>query len=170
MTVTTAHHSIWKHLYDGMHTAQKPKVKFMFVALDKERNMSTLWRREVFLRICSEKDLAKIGAQKIEVTIPVTKNVKEHVTTLIQCPFFKIISAVNEGFQIVYTLEFEVVHQETRGVSRGENTNPSRNEITILHVRIKGNLFTVRWYSNLKIEIRTDLLSTVDSVDKFVIP
>jgi len=108
MTVTTAHHSIWKHLYDGMHTAQKPKVKFMFVALDKERNMSTLWRREVFLRICSEKDLAKIGAQKIEVTIPVTKNVKEHVTTLIQCPFFKIISAVNEGFQIVYTLEFEV--------------------------------------------------------------
>jgi len=127
-------------------------------------------RTDLLSTVDSVDEFVGIGAQKIEVTIPVTKNVKEHVTTLIQCPFFKIISAVNEGFQIVYTLEFEVVHQETRGVSRGENTNPSRNEITILHVRIKGNLFTVRWYSNLKIEIRTDLLSTVDSVDKFVIP
>ena len=34
--------------------------------------------------------------------------------------------------------------------------NPFRNEITLLFVRIKGNSFTVRWYSKLKIEIRTD--------------
>ena len=52
-TVTAAHHSIWRHLYDSMHAAQKPKSKLKFVTLDKESNMSTLWRREEFLRICS---------------------------------------------------------------------------------------------------------------------
>ena len=96
MTVTAAHHSIWKHLYDSMHTAQKPKLKLKFVALDKESNMSTMWRREEFLRICSNEDLAKTEAQEIEVTIPVTKNVKKHVTTLIQWAFFNIISAVGD--------------------------------------------------------------------------
>jgi len=73
MTVTAAHHSIWKHLYDSMHTAQKPKIKLTFVTLDKESNMSTMWRREEFLRICSKEDLAE-KAQEIEVTIPVKKN------------------------------------------------------------------------------------------------
>jgi len=42
-TVTAAHHSIWRHLYDSMHAAQKPKSKLKFVMLDKRRNMSTLW-------------------------------------------------------------------------------------------------------------------------------
>ena len=69
-TVTAAHHSIWRHLYDSMHTAQKPKSKLKFVTLDKESNMSTLWRREEFLRICSKEELAE-KAQEIEVTIPV---------------------------------------------------------------------------------------------------
>jgi len=46
-TVTAAHHSIWRHLYDSMHAAQKPKSK---LTLDKEGNMSTLWRREEFLK------------------------------------------------------------------------------------------------------------------------
>jgi len=41
-TVTAAHHSIWRHLYDCMHAAQKPKSKLKFVTLDKESN---LWRR-----------------------------------------------------------------------------------------------------------------------------
>ena len=41
-TVTAAHHSIWRHLYDSMHAAQKPKSKLKFVTLDKESNMSTL--------------------------------------------------------------------------------------------------------------------------------
>jgi len=50
-TVTAALHSIWRHLYDSMHTAQKPKSKLKFVTLDKESNMSTLWRSEEFLRI-----------------------------------------------------------------------------------------------------------------------
>jgi len=53
-TVTAAHHSIWRHLYDSMHAAQKPKSHLEFVTLDKESNMSTLWRREEFLRICSK--------------------------------------------------------------------------------------------------------------------
>jgi len=35
--------------------------------------MSTLWRREKFLRICSKEELAE-KAQDIEVTIPVKKS------------------------------------------------------------------------------------------------
>jgi len=72
-TVTAAHHSIWRHLYDSMHAAQKPKSKLKFVTLDKESNMSMLCRREQFLRICSKDDLAE-KAQDIEVTIPVKKS------------------------------------------------------------------------------------------------
>ena len=72
-TVTAAHHSIWRHLYDSMHAAQKPKGKFKFVTLDKESNMSTLWRREEFLSICSKEELAE-KAQDIEVTIPVQQS------------------------------------------------------------------------------------------------
>jgi len=53
-----------------MHAAQKPKSKLKFVTLDKESNMSTLWRREELLRICSKEELA----QDIEVTIPVKKS------------------------------------------------------------------------------------------------
>ena len=37
-TVTAAHHSIWRHLYDSVHAAQKPKSKPKFVTLDKEQN------------------------------------------------------------------------------------------------------------------------------------
>ena len=40
-TITAAHHSIWRHLYDSMHAAQKLKSKLKFVTLDKESNMST---------------------------------------------------------------------------------------------------------------------------------
>jgi len=71
-TVTAAHHSIWRHLYDSMHAAQKPKSKLKFVTLEKESNMSTLWRREQFLRICSKEVLAE-KAQDIEVTIPLVR-------------------------------------------------------------------------------------------------
>ena len=72
-TVTAAHHSIWRHLDDSMHAAQKPKGKLKFVTLDKESNMSTLWHREKFLRICSKEELAD-KAQDIEVTTPVKKS------------------------------------------------------------------------------------------------
>ena len=56
-----------------MHAAQKPESKLKFVTLDKESNMSTLWRREEFLRICSKEELAE-KAQDIEVTILVKKS------------------------------------------------------------------------------------------------
>ena len=71
--VTAAHHSIWRPLYDSMYAAQKPKSKLKFVTLDKESNMSTLWRRQEILRICSKEELAE-KAQDIEVTIPVKKS------------------------------------------------------------------------------------------------
>ena len=56
-----------------MHAAQKPKRKLKFVMLDKVSNMSTLWRREEFLRIFSKEELAE-KAQDSEVTIPVKKS------------------------------------------------------------------------------------------------
>jgi len=60
MTVTTAHHSIWRHLYESTHAAQKPKSKLRVFTLDNdESNMSALWRREDFLRICSKEHLAE---------------------------------------------------------------------------------------------------------------
>jgi len=55
-----------------MHAAQKPQSKLKFITLDKKSIMSTLWRREKFLRICSKKDLTE-KAQDIWVTIPVKK-------------------------------------------------------------------------------------------------
>jgi len=60
-TVTATHHSIWRHLYGSMHAAQKPKSKLKFVTLDKESVISTLWRREEFLRICSKEEGQAIG-------------------------------------------------------------------------------------------------------------
>jgi len=72
-TVTAAHHSIWRHLYDSMHSAQKPKSKPKFVTLDKKSNTSTLWRREEFLKICSKEELSE-KARDMEVTIPAKKS------------------------------------------------------------------------------------------------
>ena len=51
---------------------KKPKIKLKFVTLDKESNMSTLWRREEFLKTCSKEDLAE-KAQDIQVTLPIKK-------------------------------------------------------------------------------------------------
>ena len=112
-TVTAAHHSIWRHLYDGMHAAQKPKSKLKFVTLDKESNMSTLWRREEFLRICSKEDLAE-KAQDIEVTIPV-KKCQEARYNLDPESFFgnrfwgrRLDGvAIHKALQIGYILEFQ---------------------------------------------------------------
>jgi len=70
-TVTAAHHSIWRHLYDNMHAAQKPESKLKLVTLDKKSNMSMLWRREEFLRIYS-KDKVPEKAQDTELTIPIS--------------------------------------------------------------------------------------------------
>ena len=56
-----------------MHAAKKPKSKLKFVPLDKESNISTLWRREEFLRMRSEEDLAE-KIQAIEMTIRAKKS------------------------------------------------------------------------------------------------
>ena len=72
-TVTAAHHSIWRHLYDSTHAAQTPKSKLKFVTLDKGIYLNTLWRREEFLRTCSNEELAE-KAQNIQVTMPTKKS------------------------------------------------------------------------------------------------
>jgi len=112
-TVTAAHHSIWRHLHDSMHAAQKPNSMLKFVTLDKESNMSTLWRREHFLRICSKEQLAE-KAQDIEVTIKVKKS-QEAWYNLDPGSFFvnRFWSrrqdgvAINVALKIVYILEFK---------------------------------------------------------------
>jgi len=96
-----------------MHAAQKPKSKLKFVTLDKESNMSTLWRREEFLRICSKEDLAE-KAQDIEGTIPVKKSQETRYNL---DPGFVFVNcfwgrrpdgvAINEALKIVYILEFK---------------------------------------------------------------
>jgi len=112
-TVTAAHHSIWRHLYDSIHAAQKPKSKLKFVTLDKESNMSTLWQQEEFLRICSKEELAE-KTQDIELTIPVKKS-QDARYNLDPGSFFENHFwgrrldgfAINEDMQIVYILEFK---------------------------------------------------------------
>jgi len=121
-TVTAAHHSIWRHLYDSMHAAQKPKSKLKFVTLDKESNKSTLWRREELLRFCSKEELAE-KAQDIEVTIPVKKS-QETRYNLDPGSFFVICFwdrqpdgvAINEAVRIVYFLEFKWSTDRDEGV------------------------------------------------------
>ena len=81
--------------------------------IDKESNMSTLWRREEFRRICSKEELAE-KAQDIEVTIPVEKS-QEARYNLDPGSFFvnrfwgrrPDEVAINEALKIVYILEFK---------------------------------------------------------------
>jgi len=119
-TVTATHHSIWRHLYDSMHAAQKPKSKLKFVTLNKESNMSTLWRREEFLRICSKEELAE-RAQDIEVTIPVKKSQEAQYKFDPESFFANRFwgrrpdgVAINEALQIVYIFEFKLFPACTR--------------------------------------------------------
>jgi len=108
-TVTSAHHSIWRHQYDSMHAAQKPKSELKFVT----SSISTLWRREEFVRICSKEELAE-KAKDIEVTIPVKKSQEARYNL---DPGFSCVNrcwgrrpdgvAINEDLQIVHILEFK---------------------------------------------------------------
>jgi len=110
-TVTAANHSIWRHLYDSMHAAQKPKSKLKFVTLVKS-NMSTLQHKE-FLRICNKEELAE-KAQDIKVTIPITK-IQEARYNLDPETFFENrfwcrqpdCVAINEALKVIYILEFK---------------------------------------------------------------
>jgi len=121
VTAASAHHSIWRHLYDSMHAAQKPKSKHKFVTLDKESNMSTLWRREEFVRICSKEELAE-KAQDIEVTISIKKS-QETRYNFDPGSFFVNRFwgkrpdgvAINKALRIVYILEFEQATDRNEG-------------------------------------------------------
>jgi len=113
-TVTAAHHSICRHLYDSMHAAQKPQSKLKFVTLDKESNMSMLWRREEFPRICSKEDLAEKAQDSIEVTISVKKSQRawhnlDPVSSFVNCFWGRRPDevAINEALQIVYILQLK---------------------------------------------------------------
>ena len=120
-TAPATHHSIWRHLHDSMHAAQKSNSKLKSVTLDKESNMSTLWRLEEFLRICSKEELAET-AQDIELTIPVKKS-QETLYNLNPRPFFVNRYwarrpdgvAINEALKIVYTLEFKLSTDRAEG-------------------------------------------------------
>jgi len=109
------------HLYDSMHAAQKPKRKLKFITLDKESNMSTLWRREEFLRICCKEELAE-KAQDIEVTIPVKKS-QETWYNLDPGSFFVNRFwgrrpdgvAINVALKIVYILELKLSTDRDEG-------------------------------------------------------
>jgi len=70
-----------------MHAAKSQKANSILSHLIKKISlMSTLWRREVFLRTCSEEDLA-VKAEKINMTIQINKKVRIDHTTSIQCLF-----------------------------------------------------------------------------------
>ena len=114
-TVTDAHHSICRNLYDSMHAAQKPKSKLKFVTLHKESNMSMLWRREYCLKVCSKEDLAG-KAQDIEVTMLDKKSqearhnfdpVSFFVNRFWGRPQATGWGRINEALQIINVLEFK---------------------------------------------------------------
>jgi len=103
-----------------MRAAHKPKSKLKFVMLDKESKMSTLWRRDECLRICSKEDLAE-KAQAIEVTIPVktsqeTRHKHDPATFFMNrfCGRRPDGVTINEALQITYILEFK------RSTDKGE--------------------------------------------------
>jgi len=75
--------------------------------------MSTLWRREEFLRICSKEELAE-KAQDIEVTIPVKKSQETRYNVDPGSFFVNRFwgrrpdgVAINEALKIVFILEFK---------------------------------------------------------------
>ena len=137
--VTAAHHSIWRHLYDGMHATQKPKSKFKFVTLDKESNMSTLRRREEFLRICSKEDLVE-KAQDIKVTIPVKKSQEARYNlnpeSFLVNRFWGRRSdgfAINDALQIEYILEFKRSTDRDEGFLEVKDAEANEQHKSIHH-------------------------------------
>ena len=81
--------------------------------LDEEINMCTLWRREEFLRICSNKELEE-KAQDIEVTILVKKSQETRYNLdpgsfFVNCFWGRRQDGVtiNEALQIVYIFKLE---------------------------------------------------------------
>jgi len=146
--VTAAHHSIWRHLYDSMHAAQKPKSKLKVVTLDKESNMSTLWRREEFLRICSKEDLTE-KAQDIEVTIPVKKSQAARYNLDPGSFFVNLFSgtgrrpdrvAINEALKIGYISEFKRLTDRDEGFPEVEDAEANEQRKSIIGALWSRNL------------------------------
>jgi len=104
-----------------MHAAQNPESKLKFVTLDKESNMTTLWQREEFLRICSKEELAE-KAQDIEVTLPVKKSQESRYNLDPESFFVNHFwgrrpdgVAINVALQIGYILEFKLSTDRDEG-------------------------------------------------------
>ena len=58
---------------DSMHAAKEKESKLEFVTLDKESNMSTLWKREEFVNMCSKQQVSR-KAKEVEEKLPVPKH------------------------------------------------------------------------------------------------
>jgi len=121
-----------------MHAAKKPNSKLKFVTLDKESNMSMLWRREKFLIICSKEDLAE-KAQDIEVTMPV-KQSQETQYNFNPVSFFVNRFwgrrpdgvAINEALQIVYILEFKQSTNSDKGFLEAKEAEANERHKSII--------------------------------------
>ena len=113
-------HSVWRHLYASMHAARKPKSKLKFVTLDKESNISTLWRRKEFLRIYCKEDLTE-KAQDIEMTISVKKSQKARYNLDPESFFVnRFWGRRPDGFAINVTLQIEYILKSKRSTDRDE--------------------------------------------------
>jgi len=119
-----------------LHKSQKSKLKF--VMLDKESNMSTLWRREEFIRICSNEELAE-KAQDIEVTIPVKKS-QDTRYNLDPGSFFVNRCwgrrpdgvAINEALKIVYILKFKRTTDRDEGFLEVEDAEANEQHKSVI--------------------------------------
>jgi len=138
-----------------MHAAQKPKSKLKFVTLDKKSNMSTLWRREEFLRIYSKQELAE-KAQGIVVTVLVKKSHSQEARHNLDPEFFFVSRlwgrrpdgvAINEALKIVYILEFKRSTARDEGflaVKEAEANEQNKSIISALKAAVRsGNLSTL---------------------------
>jgi len=100
--------------------------------------MSTLWRREEFLRICSKEELAE-KAQDIEVTIPVKKG-QEAQYNLDPGSFFENRFwsrrpngvAINEALHIVYNSEFKRSTDRNEGLLEVEEAEANEQYKSII--------------------------------------
>jgi len=109
--VAATHQSIWRHLYDSMHNAQKPKSKLKFVTLDEKSNMSALWRREEFLRIFSKEHLVEDTEYRGKYATQKKSGASHNLDpgSFSVNPFWGRRPdgvAINEALHIVYILEF----------------------------------------------------------------
>jgi len=121
-----------------MHAAQKPKSKLKFVTLDKESNMSTLWRREEFLRICSKEELAE-KTQDLELTIPFPKSQETRYNLdpgsfFVNCFWCRRPDgvAINEALKIIYILEFQRSTDRDEGFLEVKDTEANEQRKSII--------------------------------------